>query len=138
MLELIDVYKTKTAPKILYRLLKEREAPVNISHRQTPSMKHHLGFIKSKPYKTWDLIAVNNQVIGATYLSRQNEIGLFIFKKYRNFGYGRQAVRLLLDKHLHTDRFLANINPWNKRSIHFFEQLGFHHIQNTYELRRRE
>ena len=31
-------------------------------------------------------------------------------------------------------RFLANVNPRNKKSIAMFEAMGFRHLQNTYEL----
>ena len=101
-----------------------------------PTMKEHLKFVRSKPYKTWHLLVDGKETVGSVYLSKQNEIGLFIFKKYRRRGLGKKALALLLKKHAGAKRFLANINPKNRRSIRFFERLGFRHIQNTYELRK--
>ena len=44
------------------------------------------------------------------------------------------SIEMLMEKHPR-ERFLANINPANERSIEFFRSLGFVHIQNTYEKR---
>lgn len=134
---LADVYKRKDSARVLFQLLSERDPKVNISHRQMPTMAQHKKFIASRPYKSWDLIIAGSQAVGAVYLSKQNEIGLFIFKKFRSMGFGRKALGLLMKKHRKETRFLANVNPMNKKSMKFFEKLGFLHIQNTYELRDR-
>ncbi len=136
MIHLADAYKYKGSAHILYALLKERERRVNISHRRMPSMPEHLCFFRSAPYKTWDLILKENIPVGSVYFSKQNEIGIFIFKKYRGLGYGKKAVQLLIKKHLREGRFLANVSPKNSHSIRFFKEFGFKHIQNTYELRK--
>ena len=135
-LRLSDVYKNKEASPALLALLKERKESVNISHRRMPTLQKHRKFIFSKPYKTWDLILRGREIVGAVYLTHQSEIGLFIFKKFRGNGFGKKALALLMKKYAGSKRFLANINPRNRRSIRFFEQLGFRHIQNTYELRK--
>ncbi len=137
MLKLTDVYKSKDAVPVLYALLKEREGRVNISHRQMPTLSEHRRFVKSKPYKSWDLILSGKEMVGAVYLSQQNEIGLFLFKKYRGQGLGKKALGLLMGKHKKVTRFLANVSPKNQPSIDFFKNQGFSHIQNTYELRKR-
>jgi RimJ/RimL family protein N-acetyltransferase len=72
--------------------------------------------------------------MGAIYLSKANEIGAFIFHEHGGHDSGSQAIEALMAKH-QGERFLANINPHNHHSIHIFEELGFKHIQNTYELR---
>ena len=136
-MKLVSVYKNKDTVDVLYRLLLERDKTVNISHRRMPTMAEHKKFIASKPYKSWDLIISGGQVLGSVYLSKQNEIGLFIFKKLRGNGYGKKALRLLMARHSKEERFLANVNPANSRSVDFFKKMGFCHIQNTYELRRR-
>ncbi len=134
---LVDVYRVKEAAKILYRLLAARPGRVNISHRKLPSFKKHQAFIKSKPYKVWYLIrSAGPGFVGAIYVTKQDEIGVHIFKECRGKGCGRQAVNLLMKRHRRVKRFLANINPKNSRSIQFFKDLKFRHIQNTYELRR--
>lgn len=116
----------------LYDLLEEREPHQAISHKEMPTYFQHVEFVKSEPYKAWYLITgYQGRVIGATYLSKQNEIGIGIFKKYQGKGYGRDAVLQLMKKH--KGPFLANINPKNAASIAFFEHLDFGLLQVTYE-----
>ena len=62
--------------------------------------------------------------------------GVFVLRTHQGAGYGPQAVRLVMARHRGVKRFLANINPANQRSIAVFADLGFRHIQNTYELVR--
>lgn len=137
MPRLVNVYTRKDAVPVLYALLKEREARMNISHRRMPTLSEHSRFVQSKPYKTWDFISSGEEILGAVYLSKQNEIGLFLFKKYRGQGIGKKTLQLLMNKHKNVARFLANINPKNTPSIIFFKDQGFTHIQNTYELTKR-
>lgn len=132
-MKLVDIYHTPEAARILYRLLEEREPTVNIGHRRMPTWDEHLAFIKSNPYSAWYLIEDTEKFIGAAYLTKANEIGTFIFRAEQGAGFGPRAIRLLMDRHPRP-RYLANINPLNERSTRMFERLGFHHIQNTYEL----
>ncbi|MEK7083941.1 MAG: GNAT family N-acetyltransferase [Patescibacteria group bacterium] len=135
--KLVGVYREKAAAELLYRLLKERSAKINISHRKMPTWHQHLKFIRSKPYKAWYLISdAPKHFTGGIYLSKADEIGIFLLKKYQRLGHGNRAVDLLIKKHRNVKRFLANVNPNNKTSIQFFKKLGFGHIQNTYERRR--
>ncbi len=132
--KLIDVHTADAAAQVLYRLLEERTPEINISHRRLPSWEDHLAFIASRPYDAWYLIEAHNQLIGAIYLSKMSEIGVFILRDHRGHGHGKRAIELLMQRHPR-DRFLANINPANRPSIEFFQALGFQHIQNTYEKR---
>jgi len=129
---LIDVYESSAAPTLLYRLLEERTPEVNISHRKVPSWGDHLEFLGSRPYAAWYVIEADGEPVGAIYLSRMDEIGVFILRAHRCRGYGKRAILQLLERHPR-DRYLANINPTNSGSIAFFHSLGFRHIQNTYE-----
>lgn len=133
-----DVYKTPGALEILFALLKERQPDTNISHRRMPSWTEHARFVRSKPYRFWHFIHVpkEKKPVGAVYLSKMNEIGLFIFKKHRGKGRGEAVLSCLLKKYAVKGRLLANINPKNKKSIRFFQRAGFAHIQNTYEFRK--
>jgi RimJ/RimL family protein N-acetyltransferase len=133
-MKLVDVHASPEAPDVLYRLLGERSPEVNISHRAMPSWEQHCAFVASKPYDAWYLIEVDGSKVGAIYLSKTNEIGIFLFRAHRGAGYGKRAVAMLMERHPR-DRYLANINPENEASIAFFRDLGFHHIQNTYEKR---
>lgn len=124
-----DMYKK--SPEILYELLKERTEEQSISHKKMPSWDDHLRFVFCHPYQAWYL-AVLEDVVGSVYLSRANEVGLFLFKKYQGKGYGEKILNLLIEKHP-VDRIVANINPSNLRSIAFFEKMGWKQIQVTYE-----
>ena len=139
MIKLIDVYteiaETRVATKFLYELLKERESHQNISHREMPSYEDHARFVDSHPYREWFVIFeewgnVEMGPIGAIYLSKQNEIGIFIAKEYQGKGHGKQAISSLMGMHP-AKRFLANIAPGNSRSLAMFEKLGFDLVQYT-------
>ena len=134
MLRLVDVYSEPVAATVLYSLLQERTPDQAISHRRMPDWNEHLAFIQSKPYAHWYLLQVKDEYVGSAYLTRANEIGIFVFRRYVGKRYGWQGVRLLMAKH--PGELLANVNPHNEPSIRMFEKLGFTHIQNTYELRK--
>ena len=140
MIKLVDVYteiaETRVATKFLYELLKERDATVNISHREIPTFEEHTRFVDSRPYREWFVIFeewgnVDMGPIGAIYLSKENEIGIFIAKAYQGKGYGKKAVRLLMQINP-GKRFLANIAPGNVRSLVMFEKMGFELKQLTF------
>ncbi|CAB5221003.1 GNAT domain containing protein [uncultured Caudovirales phage] len=131
-MKLIDVYKHKNSAELLYQLLQEREQHQCISHKELPSFINHLRFVDSRPYLAWYLVELRGTVIGATYLTKQREIGIFLFTQHQMMGYGAKAVQLLMQTH--PGMFLANIAPTNPGSAEFFKNLGFKHIQNTYQL----
>ncbi len=51
----------------------------------------------------------------------------------QNIGIGATALTLLM-KQNPKDRYLANVNPQNTKSINFFKRNNFTLIQHTYEL----
>jgi len=119
--------------RFLYQLLKERKPEVNISHKKMPTYLEHVKFVKSNPYSRWYVIEYNGNKVGSAYLSKQNEIGIFIKKKWQRSHIGSFALDLLIKKNPRP-RYLANINPKNTKSIRFFKRNGFKLIQHTYEL----
>jgi len=126
-------YVTKSDGQFLYELLLEREPSVNISHKKIPTFQQHLKFINSKPYSRWYIIKKNDQKIGSIYLTKQNEIGIFVKKEFQKEGLGMKSMKLLMMKNPRS-RYLANINPKNLKSTKFFKKFGFKLIQHTYEL----
>ena len=124
---------SKNDAKFLYDLLKERESDVNISHKKMPTYAQHIKFIESNHYSKWYIISLGNQKIGSAYLSKQNEIGIFITKNMHAKKLGTTALNILIKKN-RRKRYLANINPKNKKSISFFKKNGFELIQHTFEL----
>jgi RimJ/RimL family protein N-acetyltransferase len=119
--------------KFLYELLKQRSPKANISHRKMPTYKEHEKFVNSRPYKIWYVIYVENTKTGSIYLSKQNEIGIFLLKKHQGKSIGQTALDLLMIKNPQK-RYLANVSPKNPGSIKFFKKNKFKLIQHTYEL----
>ena len=117
--------------EFLFDLLKQREGTVNISHKSLPDWEEHIQYVKKHDYQSWDIIWVENTRIGNIYLTKNNEIGIFIDKKLQFHGYGSKALEEFMKKN-GKKRYLANINPTNYKSIQFFGKHGFTHIQNTY------
>ena len=73
----------KSDYEFLYNLLLEREEKTNIEHSTPPSFAEHSKFIKSKPYSKWYIIVDENQNrMGTIYLTKKNEVGIFIKKEY--------------------------------------------------------
>jgi RimJ/RimL family protein N-acetyltransferase len=137
VIKLNPEFKLKNITKIdypfLYDLLKERDPRANISHKKMPTYDEHVKFVMSKPYSKWYVIQYKNQNVGSIYLSKQNEIGIFIRTNMQGRGIGEIALELLM-KYDSRPIYLANVSPQNKRSMKFFEKNGFKLIQHTYEL----
>lgn len=134
-MKLTTVYARPDRHIILWQLLKERDASVNISHREMPSYQEHVRLIESRPYEAWYFIDLGRKTgcVGACYLTRRNEIGVQVFEKHQGKGYGKSAVSLLMTLN-GSNRFLANVNPRNERSAALFKSLGFSLVQHTYAL----
>ena len=128
---------TNSDVKFLFDLLKERDPRVNISHRKMPTYGQHTKFIKSKPYSKWYIILKSKQKIGSIYLSKNDEIGIFLSKKFQGKNVGSFALNELMKKNTRK-RFLANVNPKNKKSISFFKNNNFKLIQYTFEKAKRQ
>jgi len=123
----------KSDHKFLYELLKQRNPNANISHRKMPTYKEHEKFLNSNTYKVWYVIYLENAKAGSIYLSKQNEIGIFLLKKYQGKNIGQTALILLMIKNPQK-RYLANVSPKNPNSSKFFKKNKFKLIQHTYEL----
>jgi len=128
---------TNSDVKFLFDLLKERDPRVNISHKKMPTYSQHTKFIKSKPYSKWYIILKSKQKIGSIYLSKNDEIGIFLSKKFQGKNVGNFVLNELMKKNPRK-RFLANVNPKNKKSISFFKNNNFKLIQYTFENAKRK
>ena len=124
---------SKSDYRFLYDLLMERNPRANISHKKMPTYNEHVSFVSAKPYSKWYVILYRVNKVGSIYLTSQNEIGIFIKKSFQNKQIGNIALRKLIQKNP-KKRYLANVNPKNKKSIHFFKNSGFKLIQYTFEL----
>lgn len=131
--------------EFLFDLLKERDSRVNISHKKMPAYASHVKFIESKPYKKWYIVyfveflsrsklpRYNKTKVASIYLSKNNEIGIFVLKKFQGMDVGKFALSELIKRNP-KKRYLANVSPKNKKSSKFFKNNGFKLIQYTYEL----
>jgi RimJ/RimL family protein N-acetyltransferase len=131
-MNLVSIYERPDRALVLYQLLEEREPDQNISHKAMPSFDDHVRFVESRPYQAWYFILDGEMVLGACYLSKQDEIGVFVRKQHQGRGHGPWAVGAIMLKH-GKRRYLANISPKNTRSAEIFRNMGFKHIQDTYE-----
>ena len=131
--EIILKEVTESDCEFLYDLLKNREHLASISHKKMPSYEEHVKFILSKPYSKWCVIEYKNQKVGSIYLSKQDEIGIFIKKDFQGKGIGKRAIQIVMKKNPRS-RYLANIAPENIKSQEFFKKLGFRGLQYTYEI----
>lgn len=132
----MNVYNHPDHVKILYELLKERDSSINIHHSGKPNFNKHKLFVNTKPYIGWFFIKDGEKIIGSVLLDKrkgENEVGVFIFKKFHRKGYATKAVKLLIGKFKSLKKFICYINPKNNKSIAFFEGIGFRHCQNIYE-----
>ena len=118
--------------RFLYNLLKERKPNANISHKKMPTYYEHVKFVKSKPYTKWNIIECGKQKVGSIYLSKNNEIGIFLKKQFQGNNVAQESLGLFI-KLNSRKRYLANINPKNIVSQKFFKKNGFNLIQYTYE-----
>ena len=124
---------SKSDYRFLYDLLMERDTRVNISHKKMPTYNQHVSFVSAKPYSKWYVILYGVNKAGSIYLTSQNEIGIFIKKSFQNKQIGNIALHKLIKKNP-KKRYLANVNPQNKKSMRFFKNNGFKLIQYTLEL----
>ena len=124
---------SKSDYRFLYNLLMERDASANISHKKVPTYNQHVAFVSAKPYSKWYVILYDTNKAGSIYLSSQNEIGIFIKKSFQGKQLENIAIRKMIQKNP-KKRYLANVNPQNKKSTRFFKNNGFKLIQHTFEL----
>ena len=118
--------------RFLYNLLKERNPNVNISHKKVPAYSEHVKFVKSKPYTKWNIIEYGKQKAGSIYLSKNDEIGIFLKKQFQGKNVAQESLKLFM-KMNPRKRYLANVSPKNIGSQKFFKKSGFKLIQYTYE-----
>ena len=119
--------------KFLYELLLQRKKLVNISHKKMPTYIEHTRFVLSNPYSKWYIILHKNKKIGNAYLTKTNEIGIFILKSIKIKGVGKIVLEEIIKMNPRS-RYLANVSPKNDKSSIFFKKNGFKLIQYTYEL----
>lgn len=110
--------------KFLYVLLGRRKEHQNISHIKMPSYEDHLQFVYSRPYLQWELIAVDDLFVGAWYMSKRYEIGIFILEEHQDQGIGKAVLNHIYFNYPN-QAIYANVNDKNIASKEFFKRNGF-------------
>ena len=126
----------KSDYQFLYDLLLQRRKIVNISHKKMPTYEEHVNFVSSKPYSKWYIIEIDGKRSGSIYLTKQNEVGMHLLRKYDKKKIYLNIIRKITIEHP-KNSFLMNISPKNKQYIDVAKILGFRMIQHTYELDKR-
>lgn len=141
-----DTYQYGSPISFLYKLLSQRRAYQNISHKVLPDPNDHLKFVESKPYKSWHIIMnEHNWFVGSIYLGKDDNVGIFLLEDFVGRGYGKAALKELYKLHEDVETIYANVAPLNSVSIAFFVNMGYkfysttkddkgHIIQYTYEI----
>jgi RimJ/RimL family protein N-acetyltransferase len=137
----------------LYELLTVRPPGSSISHDQMPDWLAHCAFVYRMPYRDWRLIEVQwdgdlgkSELVGAVYVTCNNEVGITLLPHARKKGIGTDAVQRLLWMHtplpaepgVRAGHWVANIAPGNEASLRLFRKLGFEDYQVTLVLKRGE
>jgi asparagine synthase (glutamine-hydrolysing) len=110
--------------KFLYELLQNKNKFQNISHKKIPTYDEHVKFIMQEPYTNWYIITSVFGKIGAVYLSKNNEIGLNISKKYDSYFIKKEVFQQIMEKNPR-EKFFVNINPKNNQMREFLEKFNF-------------
>lgn len=123
-----DQYTRDMYKRILFDLLAERKPWQNISHNKMPTWEDHVKFVDSKPYRDWYIIQKLDDYTfcGAVYLTKNDEIGIFLFERYQHWGLGDKVLETLYSLYPKVKYFLANVSPNNSASLAFFTNHGFY------------
>ncbi|MBO9549718.1 hypothetical protein [Pseudomonas sp.] len=137
---LISVYESESAPLTLYELLKKRSTTHSISHNAVPEYAEHELFVQSKPYRYWYLVTLDGTTIGSTYITENNEIGVFLIDEFSHLQsdlLGKMVNNhepLPAVKSKRVGQFSINSNPGNASLISAILSTGGVHVQNSYLL----
>ena len=110
----------------LYAVLSRRldEKGTNISHQALPTFEDHCTFVRGQPYAGHYVTVDKGLNVGAAYVTKDHEIGLWVAPEHRREGIGAWTLRALMRLH-RNDRWLANVNADNTASGAFFLRHGF-------------
>ena len=138
MIKLEEIKFTKEHFQITYELLKQRKH--FISHRSMPSYEEHCNFIRSKPYRYWYLVKIDNQFIGTLYLSIFNTIGININEPH--IAIVGDLIKKIVETHeplkeiksTINSKFTINVPITNEKIINELEKIGLSRIQISYSI----
>ena len=124
----------------LFMILSKRKNYQKISFKKLPSFKEHKSFVKNHPYRMWFLIIKDKKYVGTIYLSKMNEIGIFVIKHLEVI---EPLVDFVIEKYkplkrkksIRSENFIINISPKDVMFNNIIKDMGAKLIQNTYLLK---
>jgi len=143
MIRLIPLSIHQIGFDITWQLLNERPEAAFISHVGGTARADHDRYVRSMPYRVWEIIENEEQVpVGAVYLTNRNEVGIAILQAHQGKGYATDAIKAVMARYAplapipggRTGYYVANVAPTNTASQKLFEKLGAKLMQYTYKL----
>ena len=123
----------------LYQILEKKT--YSISHYDLPSFEEHKNFVANNTYRIWNIIKMDNVILGSFYITFDNSIGINLIEAKYNL-YLDIIQKILIEykplkekKSLRSKYFIFNSNPKNNLLIKALKKIGTEHIQNTYALK---
>lgn len=120
----------------LYKIIRERE--FNISNIEIPDFNDHKSFVENISYRKWNLIFIDDELLGNYYINYENYLGINLLTNSIN--HYKVIIEKILSiesplpeiKSIRNKDFLINVPPQNKSLNEVLKILNFKHIQNTY------
>ena len=135
--EIFDQHRHVAA---LYNLLSERQ--YSISHQETVSEREHRAFCLSHPYLHWYVVLMDEEPVGAFYLTDQNSIGINLDDK--SVLHADRILRFVIGTFLplpaipsvRPGHFYCNVSPENSRLIDAVKKIGGELSQVSYSFEK--
>ena len=133
------ITNTDSQVDVLFSLLEQRAH--SVSHVTMPSFAQHKSFVLSEPYKTWVLVRMDRDYVGALYIKDDNTVGLNLLSYsldivcacinyiFENF------VPNSAEPSFVPDDFVVNIAASNTAFQQQLKMLGYEEIQTTFRLK---
>tara|TARA_A100001015_G_C14577367_1_gene551521 strand:- start:155 stop:571 length:417 start_codon:yes stop_codon:yes gene_type:complete len=136
MINFEKVIPNKKQIKELYHLLTNRR--YSISHQNLPSFEEHSKFVSKNPYLVWYLIYKNFELLGSTYIQKDNSVGIDLKLPNKedvieiSSYIKKNHLPLKPVKSLRRGDFFVNISPFDKELIEIFKKLNQKEIQRSF------
>jgi len=123
----------KVDQKFIYKIIKDfLKSDLSVTFLKMPNYKEFEKNYFSNDYKRYMIIDSNNKKMGFVVITKDNEIGYFLSKKYQGEGIGVEAVKQLMQLNPR-ERYFATIHNKNNRSANLVKKLGFSPKATIYE-----
>lgn len=117
--------------EFLYNLKNDKDVLKNsyIIREEISIPQYHEWFIHKIEESTFLIILLNNKPIGDIRIDDDGEISVRVIKRYRNKGYAKKALNIIINQNEYYEKFYAWIIDGNIASMKLFLSLGFRLVQ---------